>query len=555
MMFRPRLPLLAFVFIVINLTGWGRVRSDANDVVVVCHDSLRQSLQPWTDHRVKEGLKIGFCQPQRDAKATAEHLWDLAGPSTRYVLIVGDAPPVDQTKMAIDPTWTPTFYRPSPITRQYGSTDAYPTDLPYVDFDGDGQSDASVGRLPVTAPEQLAKLVERIIAYETSDDFGPWRQCLQLTAGVGGFGGLVDGAIEAVTRTVLTGALPADVKPQIAYASPGHAFCPTESPFRECVMQRYRQGARFWIYAGHGSIDRLDLLTRAPDDSNGLRETGSTTPWEVQSLLGADSVSLLQSDRSRPTIGLLLACYAGAFDAAVPCLSEQMLLTSGGPIAMISASRLTMPYGNAKFGLSLLESVYEPPNQPQVPGQQRIAKLRIGDAMLTAQRRLQSDKPGSATQVMIDGVASLISPVGNDLIQERREHAGLYQLLGDPTLHLQRALPISIEANVSTTKSDSTNVVVTKAVNVEFRSPLSGTITLSIDRPLGASSAPLNTPAAAHDPHGCTLVQSSQAVQADQLVTTPVALPVDFSGPIIVRGLVESEAGWATGAVKAYVRP
>ncbi|WP_231603099.1 C25 family cysteine peptidase [Neorhodopirellula pilleata] len=557
MMHHTSLFLTALAIIAFNLTGWRPVRGeahdvDAHDVIVVCHEALRESLQPWTDHRIEEGLTIGFCEPQSDAKSTAEDIRTLAGPSTRYVLIVGDAPPVHQSNVSItsNPLWIPTFYQPSPVTRKYGSTESYPTDLPYVDFDADGTSDASIGRLPVTTPEQLAGIVQRILAFETSDDFGPWRQCLQLTAGVGGFGGLIDGAIEAVTRTVLTSALPADVKPQIAYASPGHAFCPTDSPFQECVMQRYREGARFWIYAGHGSVDRLDLLKRAPDDADGIRQESTATPWEVESLLKADSVSLLKSEPTRPTIGLLLACYAGAFDAAVPCLAERMLLTPGGPIAMISASRLTMPYGNAKFGLSLLESVYDLPATGSAGPVQPPTVRRIGDAMLAAQRTLQSEQAGSTTQVMLDGVATLISPAGNDLKQERREHAGLYQLLGDPTLHLHRSLPVSIKAKVSSTAKEDA----TKTVNVEFSSPLSGTITLSIDRPLGGSSQQAGV-AGLHDPHGSTVVQKKLSVREDENVTTEISLPIDFNGPVIVRGFVESESGWATGSAKAYIRP
>ena len=37
-------------------------------------------------------------------------------------------------------------------------------------------------------PAQLSAYITRLVAYEDSNDFGPWRQRVALTAGVGGFG-------------------------------------------------------------------------------------------------------------------------------------------------------------------------------------------------------------------------------------------------------------------------------------------------------------------------------------------------------------------------------
>lgn len=519
------------------------LRCQAQDVVVVCHVGLRDALQPWTDLRTKEGLEVVYCEPEESAERTFAAVAELAKPSTQFVFLVGDAPSIGQARSNNRSTQIPTFYRPSLVTGKHGSTPTYPTDSPYGDFDRDGINDAAVGRLPSTSPEQLSAYVNRVVAYETSSEFGPWRQCLQLTAGVGGFGMLVDGAIEAVTRTVLTSALPSDVKPQIAYASPGHAFCPTGEAFQDCVMKRYRDGARFWIYAGHGSVDRLDLLQRSANDHAGLQNPGDvpTPQWEVESLLTVESVSLLNANQSRPTIGLLLACYAGAYDAPAPSLSERMLLTPGGPIIMIAASRLTMPYGNARFGLGLLESVYGKPNADDA-----FAVTRIGDAVLAAQRKLQSEQTGSTTQAMVDGVASMISPAGSNLADERSEHAGLFQLLGDPTLHLQSSSEIQLQA-----KSDASQP---NRIELNIQSLVSGTITLSVDQPLGTQN-PLGAKLKSdHDPHGCTIAQTTLKIDAGQPLATQVDLPVGFSGPVIIRGFVQNANQWASGATKLYVR-
>ncbi|TWT65001.1 C25 family cysteine peptidase [Allorhodopirellula solitaria] len=545
----------------------------AADVVVVCADGFRDALAPWCEFRRDEGLTLTFCRPSSGASETATRIREAADPATRYVVLVGDAPPFTPQRPGRageiqaagpdrgQPTRIPTFYLPSKATAAFGSTPTYPSDLPYGDFDGDGFSDAAVGRLPVVTSDQLAGLVHRILAYESSRDFGVWRRGFQLTAGVGGFGMLIDGAIESVTRTVLTSVLPAAAKAQIAYASPGHTFCPPGDSFCDAVLSRYQNGSRFWVYAGHGSIDQLNFLTRAPDDAAALAQPSSIPvtsdgKWQVESLLDNDSVDRLAGASDRASIGILLACYSGAYDAPGDCLAERMLLTPGGPVALIAASRLTMPYGNARFGLGLLESAYQESGTADAPE-------RLGDAMLAAVDRLQTPKPGSTTEMMIDGLAGMISPAGVDLADERNEHAGLYHLLGDPTLNLQSPQPLAISIEPATTDSaslttnaDALNASTTpiRVVRLSATSPIVGTLTVCVDRPLTAvSAASVNAAAADHDPHGCTLGEAVTPVQSGVENTLTIPLPPDWSGPVVVRGIVQGIDGWASGAVRTIV--
>ncbi|SMP74663.1 Peptidase family C25 [Neorhodopirellula lusitana] len=543
--------------------------ANESDVVVVCHDSLRDELQPWVQLRTGQGLSVAFCSNAGTARQTAAGIRDVAGPSTRYVVLVGDAPAVgtrtavssqDPSRMAMDELRIPTFYLASRVTEKYGSTPTFPSDAPYGDLDSDGRSDAAVGRIPVLNSTQLSAMVDRLIAYEVSTDFGRWRQNLQLTAGVGGFGAVVDGAIETVTRTVLTSALPPDAKPQIAYASPGHLFCPVGEPFADCVLRRYRSGARFWIYAGHGSVDRLDLLERSGGDSAGLNGKGSD--WQVRSLLNNQSVSQLDAVPSRASIAVLLACYTGAFDAASGSLAEQMLLTPGGPIAVLAASRLTMPYGNARFGLSLLESVYQPMPNSTV-GLPNV-NPRLGDAILRTHQHLQSGQAGSTTQTIVDGVATLISPAGSDLGDERVEHAALYQLMGDPTLRLFQPVALEMTPHVQKLVDGvAGNPDATRQIDVEIASPIAGTARVWIDRPLNQVShaqvslasdkqraGELTTD---HDPHGCTLTEVMMPIQSDEVATASLQLPADFNGSVVVRAFVQGRDQWATAAKRQLI--
>src|SRR5690606_4921994 len=124
------------------------------------------------------------------------------------------------------------------------------------------------------------------------------------------------------------------------------------------VWGRYENGARFWVYAGHGSIDQLNFLTRSATDAAALTRRAATMAspaspaataspaamtspaegrttsdgrWQVESLLDNQTVSQLIAPRGRSPIAIVLACYAGAYDAPGDCLAERMLLTPGGP--------------------------------------------------------------------------------------------------------------------------------------------------------------------------------------------------------------------------------
>ena len=85
-----------------------------------------------------------------------------------------------------------------------------------------------------------------------------------------------------------------------------------------------------------------------------------------------------------------------------------------------------MPYGNTTAAVGLIDGVFK----------QRLP--RLGDAWLSALTQMHQEVSGdtSATRIMIDALATVVSPPGTNLVDERREHMMLYNLLGDPTLQV-----------------------------------------------------------------------------------------------------------------------
>ncbi|MEM1225256.1 MAG: C25 family cysteine peptidase [Planctomycetota bacterium] len=523
----------------------------ATDVVVVCTPQWRPSLEPWVQLRQSQGLHVAFCEPGRTAEQTRDQISSVRDQHTRFVMLVGDATTIGQPR---EPYEVPAFYLPAVVTPRFGSTPTFPTDSPYatsppLDHDNDQPfTTMAVGRLPVRSAAQLDQLVDRILRYEDSKDFGPWRRCLQLTGGIGGFGGFIDTAIESVTRTVLTSMLPIDVTPQIAYASQGHPFCPPDIDFATAVQGRYANGSRFWVYAGHGSVDRLDLLERSQSDAGSLamgpmddeqvrapESTNSDSPYVVKSLIQNETVSRFSSPGSRAPIAVFLACYTGAIDAPGDCLAERMLMSEGGPVAIIAATRLTMPYGNARVGLGLLTGIYD------------TNQRRLGDAWVVGRTGLTpqppagpTPKPLSPVQSMVDALAGMMSPADVDLTIERTEHAGLYVLLGDPTLNLHPPQPMELDAEFNREVGES-------VIDVTIISPINGRLVVSVDRVLGGGP-PTDAVATADDPHGLVLVQHQSDVEAGQTIDLRIPLSASEPETVVVRALVGGETNWASAA-------
>jgi hypothetical protein len=129
-----------------------------------------------------------------------------------------------------------------------------------------------------------------------------------------------------------------------------------------------------------------------------------------------------------PTVGhplaVLMACFTGAFDAPVECLAERLLVQPGGPVAVLAATRVSMPYGNTVLGYELLRATFT--------GHEET----LGRTFLQAQRAALNERAYDTTRKSLDQLALGLSPQPVDLVAERREHVQMYHLLGDPLMKM-----------------------------------------------------------------------------------------------------------------------
>src|SRR5437763_14297229 len=98
-----------------------------------------------------------------------------------------------------------------------------------------------------------------------------------------------------------------------------------------------------------------------------------------------------------------------------------------------------MPYAMGVMGTAMMEELFQrrPPT--------------LGETILAAKRRMMlpiddPENPAGLNRILLDGVASLISPSPDLLELERREHLYLFNLLGDPMLRLAHPQELALDA-------------------------------------------------------------------------------------------------------------
>jgi hypothetical protein len=425
----------------------------AADTVVICPGSLRSALQPWCEYREKQGYKLQFVVPAATAGLTRAAILALPQRSqVKAILIVGDAPSYVReysgSELKSKPPLgsvlslqVPTFYHRAKVNVLFGSDPEIASDSHYADFDGDGRVDVALGRLPVENRQQLTKLVQRIISYEEDYVNHASQRYVHFIAGVGGFGPVADGLIATVSRRLISGGIPGSIDVSMTYASWQSPYCPAPTEFSSSTIERFNEGGLFWVYMGHGQRYHLDAL-RAPE----------CPPLPIYR--SSDTAKL--KVRGVPPICVFLACNTGAFDAPRSSIGEQMLLAPDGAIAVLAATRVTMPYAMSVMGDSLLRQAF------------KYRRETLGEIVLLAKQELVAldGKSGSPNRRLLDQIAAVVNPDAGLLSEERQEHSWMFNLLGDPLLKVN--YPDGMQVKCPATVSNG------EIMQVTFNSPIVG---------------------------------------------------------------------------------
>jgi hypothetical protein len=416
------------------------------DTIVVCPLEFRAALAPWVAHRESQGHRLALLAPPGSSTELRAQVRKLAAAGrVRYLVIAGDARPPLGGNRTPNARLVPTHYARAVVNVRWGSQPQIATDNWYADLDDDRVPELAVGRLTADTPAELARMVEKILAYETCADFGHWRRQVHFVAGLGGFGPVADAVLEAAAKTLITSGIPAAYSTTMTYGSWQSPYCPDPRQFERVTLDRLNEGSLFWVYIGHGQQRSVDVV----------RVPGGTYP-----IFSTPDAARLECRHGAP-IACLLACYSGAFDQPHDCLAEEMLRSPGGPVAILCGSRVTMPYGMAVLGAELLAECFG--RRPAT----------IGELIVAAKRRTMDPSSDSPHRATLDGVAKAFSSLtGGDLEAERAEHLDLFALLGDPLLRLP--YPREIDLEVKPTAAAGSRI------EVAGNSPIAGACTLEL---------------------------------------------------------------------------
>lgn len=524
-----------FPAILLLLTALPRAVPDTAvpDTVVVCPAGFHDALGPWMRHRSQQGHTLVLVSNAAGAEGIRRRIRDVAKSGRlRFVVLIGDAQPALDHDQALRARCVPVHHAKAEVNTLWGSEPQIATDNWYADLDGDKMPEIAIGRLTADTPEELRQIVAKILAYERSTDFGPWRRRLNFVAGLGGFGPLVDTLIESTTRFFLTVGVPPDYQLSMTHGSWRSPYCPDPRRFHETTLRRLNEGSWFWVYIGHGRHRSLDRVR---------------VPGERYHILGANDVAKLDCRHGAP-IALFLACYTGAFDAPSDCLAERMLREADGPVAIIAGSRVTMPYGMAVMAGGLMDECF------------RHRASTLGEAILGAKRKMMKQPAGADHQrAILDTIAAAVSPAPKKLAAERAEHVLLFNLIGDPLLRLRYPKRIALGVPPAVTAGEPFQV--TGVCPVDGR----GTLELVVRRdrltfkPPSRSVYPKTSGALAEFQETYQRANDRRLKSVDVTVqggrlATQLDVPEEADGQCHVRVFIQGAGDFAMGAANVTVR-
>jgi hypothetical protein len=393
------------------------------DTLVVCPAEFQPALGEWEVVRREQGHEITVIEPPATAEQLRAAIRDESkSGQLKYVVLIGDVPGRSTDRRLANARATiPTNYARAKVNVRWGSALHIASDIPYADLDEDGAPDLAIGRIPADSPAEVAAILGKSIRYEGQCDGGGWERRIHFASCQGGFGAVTDALVEAAARQVIQHHVPACYETQHIWPGSAGAGGRTTTSFAACAREQISAGSLAWVYMGHGRPTELDRVR---------------TPTGSESILSIGDVPKLRCAGHSP-LAVLVACSTGEMDAQRDCLAEELLKAEEGPVAVIAATRITMPYGNTVLGCEMLRACFR--DRPE----------HVGDVLRLAGRRTLAPATDDYLRTSLDSLAAGLSPQPADLAGERREHVLMYHLYGDPLLHLRYAEAESASAGAS----------------------------------------------------------------------------------------------------------
>lgn len=495
--------------------------------LIVAADAFAGSCDPLLAHRAASGMTVGLVRysdvcrsfPARTGPealvAFLTHAHSDWG--TQFVLLVGDAAgPTDRViPFRVE--------RAAYVSDRFASSPDVAHDWDYATLGGP-EPVLRVGRFSVQTPDELAAMVDKTIAYETTLPAGEWQARLRFLAGQFGGDPMIDRLLEAQFTRIVSEGLPPAYDLEVAYANPASPYCPYPPQFHENAVRMLNEGSLLYCYVGHGSPGGLDEIT-----------------WNNRAypFLSYNQVGEVSVTAGLPVMSVF-ACWTAALDATgADCIDERLMKRPAGPVAMIGSTRICQPYGDSILGRHLISTVFS------------SDYATLGEAFAEAARRTLAPDTSPFRQ-QLDALAAMVQ--GAPALEPiRRDTVRHYVLLGDPALRLRRPVPLG----------ELTAALEEGAVRVQGRVPVGREAQVSLRVPIGKFAHKLPAVPAADAPGFPAAMMARYQVANDRTLaaaTMPVVegaigaklpLPADApGGPVFARVLAWDDRTAAAGAAQ-----
>jgi len=376
--------------------------------LAVARPMFVEALRPLAAHRAKEGFETVISV--KDVKTALSE----TKPKPSYILLVGDYEPGREKE-----DWYLGCERRRMYRWRWSQRKYFVTDVVWGDWDGDGRPESPVGRLPVRTVGELRDLVERIIAYERQ----PMRRSdlrLPIWTGAPDFNPILDGLVTQLGWQMGKSSAPVWSDLWVILANRSHPLCVWPPDQSALFSHQLQSGGILAAMVGHGSEEHF----------YSMEHEGEYVVYQ------ASDTRRYLSPKKQSIPVVIIACYCGNFGGREPCLAESLLLTVGGPPAVIAATTESQPLTNFYTCASLLKHLDYGPK-------------RLGDLWLEAQNGMLGMRNILLERLLKHVEGKLEAEL--DITKMKRDQMLMHAFLGDPALRMR--LPERLEAEIEQTSS------------------------------------------------------------------------------------------------------
>lgn len=334
-----------------NLRG----ETEGADWLVITHSDFIPQAKRLAEHRAKKDsfktllvdvvdiyneFSCGMLDPVaiRDFLKFAFDKWNR---KPFYVLLLGDGDYDYKNVEALDKNWIPAYQSKEGLQQIL----TYTSDDFFVLLTPDSYIDMAIGRLPVQTQEEAEIVVNKIIQYENSTDFGLWRNTILFSADDGlTSGGETDGQIHTIQSETLANYYTPDFIDKrklylVAYPTVYTSVGRRKPEASKALVDYINRGCAIVNWIGHGNP--------AVWAHERVFEIGYT----IQNLKNKDRLPFI----------VAATCDFGRFDNPKSQSSTEVLLTlkNGGAIGVLSSARLVYSSDNAAFNYKFFDELFK----------------------------------------------------------------------------------------------------------------------------------------------------------------------------------------------------